>query len=326
MKHDKICLIKTAWSADYQGAPVYGRHSYTKADFDGGERFNFLPGPDGRYYAQFPSSAPRLPAPADRSGWTVIFLAAEAQDMGRKMLPVKVVGWFENAVFVEREERPEYRFQEISFEPRNDEANPAYCFDLVAPRAYLIPEAERDHQLPTKYRKHIQSSPFYILRGPGAGQEEWRDGLASFVDENINFWDAEAASQAESSSATYLSTALHRAKVEKLAEDLALEYYGEEYAIKNVTAENRGYDFFLTHRETGSEIHLEIKGTASRERRFFLSRNEKRYAENNSSFRLFLATNVLAAREEVTVAEYSYEDLVRTFDFEPMSFAARLKD
>ena len=70
------------------------------------ERFNFLPGPNGRYYGYVLPMGPHEspPNPTDRNGWLVIFVARRVK--GGPLLPV---GWYEDATFEDSyRERPEY--------------------------------------------------------------------------------------------------------------------------------------------------------------------------------------------------------------------------
>jgi len=103
-KFEKICFAKIAWAEDYQGDEVYGRHAYIQENKDGHERFNFMPGPDGRYYA----SIPPYRMPDDPLGWLIIFMAAETANNGKSFGGLRPVGWFENADFVSEQYRPEY--------------------------------------------------------------------------------------------------------------------------------------------------------------------------------------------------------------------------
>lgn len=96
---DRIVVIKTGWSEDYRGAKVTGNYSYQHPDH---EKVNFLPGPDGRYYAYVPPTGgdkaagrPGVPPRPKRPDNWLVFAVSRDPDKGG----LYVVGWYENASF-----------------------------------------------------------------------------------------------------------------------------------------------------------------------------------------------------------------------------------
>jgi len=121
---EKNSFCQNRMSDYYQGGPVSGRHTHIQNYEDAHERFNFLIGPDSRYYAYIPPSGEqqRPPQPKDKNDWLVVFVAAHNGNG-----PLTVVGWYENASFEpEYKERPEYKTG-IDFETDVDGYSYIYC-------------------------------------------------------------------------------------------------------------------------------------------------------------------------------------------------------
>lgn len=99
----RIAVIKTGWSDDYGASPVEADHDCVKINKDGHEKFNFLPAPDGRFYAFAP---PRAPNPKDREDWLVFSVAKRPDRPG-----LYLTGWYECATFAGGYADPEHSEQ-----------------------------------------------------------------------------------------------------------------------------------------------------------------------------------------------------------------------
>ncbi len=220
---DRICIGKTAWSQDYQGAPVYGRHEHVQRTRDGHEKFNFLPGPDGRYYVYLPTKD-RIPDPA--GDWLLLIVAAETRNNGRSFGPLRVVGWFEGARFVRYADRPEYA-RGRNFDLDN-EGNP-YFFSVAADRAHLIPADERTRGLPIEHGRKLGMVSLSFLRGPNVKDPPlWKKDYADFIGDFVRTKGPllpTAAEVVESGWSDSYAAQEHRLRVEKAAEELAKDHF-----------------------------------------------------------------------------------------------------
>lgn len=327
MKYDRICIAKTGWSKDYQGAPVYGRHKHVQQHRDGHERFNFLPGPDGRYYLYLPPERGehRIPEPDDR--WLVLIVSAPTTNNGRTFGRLKLVGWFEDVRFTELTDRPEYA-NDKNFDVSSDDTR--YCYTAVAQSAFLIPEEEREIGLPVEHGRKLGSASIVYVRGPHIPNEKalWKHDYATFVEEFVrekSDQSIDAAIEAEKTENRSYASSEHRRRVEKAAEEIARIHYKKDYEITDVTKLNIGYDFRLRRKDgVGADIHLEIKGTASSKPAFFISRNEMASLKSDKNFQLFLAMNVLSSEPRTEI--YQPKQLSDSFKFEALSFRATRKN
>jgi len=96
MAEQKIAIIKTRWSDDFMGSPVVANHKHAKEAKDGHEKYNFLPGPDGRYYAYTPpiGESWAIPNPKEPEGWLIFSVAKRPGQKG-----LYLTGWYEDASF-----------------------------------------------------------------------------------------------------------------------------------------------------------------------------------------------------------------------------------
>ena len=171
---DKVAVIKTGWSDDYKGSPVEADHQYVKDVKDGHEKFNFLPGPDGRFYAYTPPLGDKwaAPKPKDRDGWLVFAVAKRPKRPG-----LYLTGWYENATFAgEYLDKIEYS-RDKGF-PLDDQGT-RFSYTLSSSAAVQIDPDETPHIFPGDYMKR---SPVYYLRGNG-DKQSWREDLAYEVDD-----------------------------------------------------------------------------------------------------------------------------------------------
>lgn len=112
----------------------------------------------------------------------------------------------------------------------------------------------------------------------------------------------------------------------KAIEDAAVQrvwahYEKDEYDIDDRQKDNCGYDLLVTK---GKEmLRVEVKGTASAEQAFWLTRNE-RAASVHTAWRLAVVTNALSdAPSKPTI--YTAAQMEAKFDLEPYVWRAKLK-
>ena len=60
---ERIALVKTGWSDEYQGGQVLGRYAHIEQFDEAHERFNFRHAADGRYYGYLPPIGKQLRPP-----------------------------------------------------------------------------------------------------------------------------------------------------------------------------------------------------------------------------------------------------------------------
>ena len=137
---DKILFAKIGWAPKFDGEACTGDFGEPNESTSWYERFNFLFGPEGRYYGYIPPMGPHgtPPKPTDKSGWLVIFLSRSGK--GGPLLPV---GWYEDATFEDGyRERPEYAHDPAFLRQRNQFPY-TYVLAADAARVYRIPAESR---------------------------------------------------------------------------------------------------------------------------------------------------------------------------------------
>lgn len=91
-------------------------------------------------------------------------------------------------------------------------------------------------------------------------------------------------------------------------------YIEQGYGYQRTTHLPCGYDFIFTRKE--SAIHVEVKGTAGKAPRFFMTRNEHDAGLIlNPDWRLAMVTSALSDSPQVTV--YDPRQLKEAFKIEP---------
>lgn len=307
-----IAFVKTGWSDDYAGGSVVGRHadiSKKKADH---ERFNFLKAPDEQFYAYIPPIGRnyRPPQPREKDDWLLIFVSARNGNG-----PLTVVGWYEHAVFEsEYCERPEYALDQ-RFETDFDGNKYIYC--IKSGVAKLIPAESREIVVPGD---HLRQSPIIYVRGNGKN-DDWRQEFAVLAEE-ISSTTAIPAGEAK----PYLRfpDQEHRIAVEKASIEAAVKYLegkGNGYKITDRQRDDCGYDLLAKRASEPTELHIEVKGTSSNERRFFMTRNEKRQMPNRE-WRLIIVTDALENPRISLLTESKVKEL---FQFNALVWEASLK-
>lgn len=308
---ERIAFVKTGWGTHYAGEIIVGRHGHIDSFEEAHEKFNFQPSIDGKYYGYLPpiGKAFRAPQPKEPEDWLVIFVAAKN---GTGSLTV--VGWYENANFYyEYESRPEYAAG-APFPTDNDGNHFSYC--ISASEAYLIPSEDRDMIVSGA---HFKRTPIVYVKG-GEKEDPWRDELAEQALSLINTYKNEKAT---SSNKAAFPDAEHRKKVEEAAVKIAVEYLeAMSFQVTDRQKDNCGYDLLAQRTEkTPKELHIEVKGTSSSTKRFFISQQEYSYM-SNPKWRLLLVTGALDKPE---VHLLNQKQVNKMFSFSPLSWAVTEK-
>lgn len=315
--------VKFGWSEYYRGDPVDGNFSYMSDGGEGHEGWNFEPGPDGRYYCYVPPQGAYAAKPSseDPHGWTVVCLAKNPAHKG-----VHVVGWYEDATLEGRYvPRPG---TEQTGVVAQDGWGEGLSYSISAPRAYLVPPEAR-----TRPFSHpsVKQGKYSLLAGPGVLQTENKKQVLDLIERELRRVrkiavldpDQEAAPDVANDEVDPLAlfgSVEHRRKVEKAAEEAVKGYFAERgYSPTDHTKANVGYDFDFT--KAKEILHVEVKGTAAAEPRFFLTRNEFSFL-SHPNWRLAIVTRTLSA--EPDVALFDHRQFKATFDLEPLTYFGKL--
>jgi hypothetical protein len=309
---DRVAVFKTGWCEYYDGDTPKGDHKSLRTLGEGHERYNFKPGPDGRYYGYTPPIAEKYsPAPKDKDGWLIFVLAKKPGETG-----LYLVGWYEDATFTgSYTPRPEYRTKPPSLE-RDMEGNP-FLYVASAPRATLVDPGARRFRIDGN---RMRRAPVYYLRGNRANGP-WREKLARAL------LRAKASVQASGDVKRTAVTLrggicadpVRRKEVENAAIAAVRARFAKSYDCVDRQPDRCGFDLFFVHRRTERELHVEVKGTAGAQPHFFISRNEYAYAASSTEWRLAMVTNAL---DEPVVEVMTYDQAKRRFDWEPYSWHA----
>lgn len=306
--HDRIALVKTGWSEQYQGGAVLGRYAHITEFNEAHERFNFLKHSDGYFYGYLPPIGKKEhpPQPKVNVGWLLIFVSAK-NGHG----PLTVVGWYENATLLEEyAERPEYSTSE-DFE--TDVHGNKYGYCLSANTGHLIPAASRIH---TVSGEHFKRSPILYVRGNGKN-ESWRNELAIFAETIV----AELPKDEDFPPKLSFPDPEKRKRVELAAIESAKKFLSNEYRVTDRQKENCGYDLLARHKKTEEELHVEVKGTSCANMHFYMSRNEYLYMPS-PKWRLLMVTDALT-KPKVTLLNTA--DVRRAFIFDSFAWEATAK-
>ncbi len=328
----KVLWVKVGWSDWYRGGPVDGNFGWLNAQkrkkdkLRGHEAFNFAPAPDGSYYCYVPPQGKGFaPTNDDPYGWTVICLAKNPKHKG-----IHVVGWYEDAtLYGDWLDPPEGMIQR-----RGDAQHPAYdwSYCISSKAAYIIPPTNRIAPFsdPT-----IKQGKYSFLQDPkgikdpkGSKQRvlklligRLRDS-APFAIKNPSESNLPDPELDTVDPLKGFGTAKHRRKVEVAAENAVIKDYKEKgFSCQRVTHIPCGYDFVFTKGKTVR--HVEVKGTAGSNPRFFLSRNEHVKGLGADSFwRLAMVTSALSDGDR-SIVEYDAVALARSFDLEPYVYIGK---
>lgn len=326
--HDfpRIAVINTGWSDDYRGAAVRGNFGYL-AKGVGHEKFNFLPGPGGRFFAYTPPLGKQQnpPMPAEPDNWLVF---AVSRRPGRSGL--YLVGWYEGATFARGyPERPD------AAGLGEDSDGGRFSYTLQADRAYPVPLALRDRSI---RGDNIKRSYAY-LSGNGA-RDAWRTKIAqqllTYRTEYLERLTKDARAE-EVPRLGFCGSAKRRKEIEDKAV-AAVKAALPDWHWETKEAEKCGYDLLFTHKTSGDIWHVEVKGTSYDTPHFFMTINERDYAQktgpNDRKSRANRKGEVrplwrLAMVHDVDgtapVTFYSYAEMAAMFELLPYAFHATLR-
>ena len=319
----KVLWVKFGWSDYYRGEQVVGNFSYLagKGNF-GHEMYNFLPAEDGTFFCFVPLANGFTPRSLSPNGWTVICLAKHPERIG-----IHIVGWYEDATLHgrlldvphSREHRP------IPGGKKNDRWK--YC--ISSKKAHFVPPEWRT--MPFSHRS-IGRAKFSYLRGPGVECNANKEEVLKLLRKHLERLRSVAVETPTPDSAPDpvdpmfgFGTPEHRKKVEKAAEKAVKKHFrAKGFLCNDVTKENRGFDFVFKRGQT--ELHVEVKGTSRKLRRFFLTPNENAYREDrgnrkNPAWRIAIVTKALGPRPKVHV--YSSQAFQRKFELSPLLYIAK---
>lgn len=312
---ERIAVIKTGWCETYDGDLVGGSHANIAQFAEGHERYNFRRGPDGTYYGYTPpigeSEAP--PAPKQMDDWLVFIVAKRPKKSG-----IVLVGWYNSATFAgDYIARPEYATNPAGLE--KDVHGGQFSYTLTSPSATLIPSLARNFSF---RGDHTKRSPVYYLRGNGE-KGAWREKLArSLLEAKVGFEamadSARTAAPAEPRGGI-CGDQERRAEVEKAAIAKVKDHFGADFHFRDRQKDNCGFDLLFTHKESGKEHHVEVKGTAMLVPHFFMSTNEFGYAVKSPDWQLAMVTDALG---EPQLELMDYCKAKKVFDWKTVTWHA----
>ena len=323
---EKVLWVKFGWSEFYRGGPVDGNFSYLAGKGNRGhEAYNFAPAQDGKFYCYVPPHMGQHAPKHDCStGWTVVCLAKHPKRKG-----VHIVGWYENAtLFGCWRYVPDTR-DHVPVSDTDPSARWKYCIESET--AYFVPPQQRT---PFSSRS-VRQAKYSFLSGPGIETNARKSKLMRRLKRRLRKLKPVAVANPTGTTApdpglgpaallASFGTPEHRKKVEKAAEKAVKKHYKSRgWNHKNVTKQNRGYDFVFT--KGRKRRHVEIKGTSGAVARFFMSRNENVYRENeNPSWRFAIVTNALGSSPKVRI--YNNRKFRMAFSLDPFVFIGKPAD
>jgi hypothetical protein len=332
---EKVIWVKTGWSEYYQGGPVNGNFDYltenskrsdTDVKREGHEAFNFLPFPNGSYGIYLPPQAGgSIPNHEDAGGWTVICLSKKPKQKG-----VHVVGWLEDASLLgDLIDRPEYA-SGSSFRLTRERDEFTYC--ISADTAYIVPPEDRNRPFS---HTSIRQGKYSFLSGPDVKAEQNKSEvlkillnelklLKKVAVRNPNPLSIHDRDNDEIDPFSGFGTADHRQRVEKAAVDFVARHYRKNgYDVQSHENLNCGYDLYAANTEADKILEIEVKGTASAEEGFFLTRNEYYYMNSGTrDWRLALVTDAIS---NPVLHVYTAKQVNKRFDMESLAWKCTVK-
>lgn len=321
----RIAVINTGWSDDYCGAAVRGNFGYL-AKGVGHEKFNFLPDSRGRYYAYTPplGKLHNPPMPAEPEDWIVFAVSRRPDRSG-----LYLVGWYEGAVFMR-----DYVVRPDAAALGEDSDGGHFTYTLHADSAYSIPLALRDRSI---RGDNIKRSYAY-LRG-NCGRDAWRTTVAKqLLAYRTEYLERlSVAPVEETPKLGFCGSAKRRREIEEKAV-AAVKAALPDWHSETKEAEKCGYDLLFTHQASGEIWHVEVKGTSYDKPHFFITANERDYAQRTGLndrksrtnrkgemrplYRLAVVHDVDGA---APVTFYTEAEMTAAFDLFPYAFHATLK-
>lgn len=297
----KIAIIKTGWSDDFAGSPVEAAHAHVRKFKDGHEKYNFLPGRDGRFYGYTPpvSGFMVAPKPKELEGWLVFALAKSPKRPG-----LYLAGWYEDATFEgDYIERPEYALKPPGL-PLDDQGI-KFSYTLSSASAVRIDPAQMPFVFSGDYMK--RSSIFY-LRGNNP-KEAWREDIARKLLAIRRRYQRGALQPKPPIGRTgggICADPERRKEVEGAAIKRVKAHYPEhKFEIDDRQAAKCGFDLLVRPKSSpGDELHIEVKGTQNASPHFLMSHSEYAYMlANPTRWRLAMVTNALAKVPDLKIMD-----------------------
>jgi len=311
---NKLLWVKFGWSDFYRGGPVDGNFPFIKDGKQGHEAWNFLPQEDGTFYCYTPpQGGSGTPYNDDPYGWTVVCLA---KDPTRKGL--HVVGWYEDATLIGH-----YAVRPQGFDTDGSAPLDEYYYTITSPSVWFVPPEFRSRPFS---HPSVRQGKYSFLDGPGveitankiAVTAILQDRLKQSKDVAIHNPDAIKVPDLDNNEIDPLSGfggPEHRKAVEVaavIASSCQLDQLG--YDVVSREKDNIGYDLLATHRNNGSALHVEVKGTSASQAQFFMTINEYGY-RSAPEWRLAMVTDALT---EPNVALLNLREVERDFDLAPL--------
>jgi hypothetical protein len=305
--------VKFGWSDYYRGGPVSGKFPFIAGGEQGHEAWNFLRQDDGTYFCYTPpQSETGTPWNADRHGWTVVCLAKDPKRPG-----IHIVGWYEDAELIGK-----YAIRPEGFDPGGAEPSDEYYYSIRAKKAFLVPPEFRTDPFS---HTSVRQGKYSFLRGPGVRENDNKRQVREILERKLSQLRGVAVANPDSDRApdrdndkidplSGFGTAEHRKSVEEAAVKAAKAVLKTQgFACESRESENVGYDLEATHKD-GRALHVEVKGTAGKQARLFMTANEHGYREA-PEWRLAM---VIDALSQPKVQIYALKEFEREFDLTPM--------
>lgn len=320
---ERIAVIKTGWSDDFQGAEVEGDHRYVRENGYGHEKFNFRRTPDGTFCIYTPPLREETPPnPKHKAGWLVFHLAKRPKRSG-----LYLVGWYEDAEFLNRyQPRPEYKQRPSRLEL--DNGGQPYSYIIAAPKAVQLNSLDTPHIFRGDKMKR---APVFYLRG-GDKSEGWRDHLAEKLlairSQNKKRGEEEmpVGATGNSKGGGVSADPVRRKEVEETAIAMVKAHYpASKYEVTDKQRDNCGYDILVRHRTNRkAEMHIEVKGTQLTQPHFLMSKNEHAYMLGHpEQWRLAMVTDALSDKPKLKL--YKADQAKADFNWDVFSWHATAK-
>lgn len=313
---ERIAVIKTGWSDDFQGAEVEGDHKHVRERGFGHEKYNFMAAPDGTYCIYIPPIKKHFaPNPKQKTDWLIFHVAKRP-----KLTGLYLIGWYENAEFVGGyEERPEYKRKGNRLELDND--GEPFSYTIRSRQAVQLNQLEAKHLFPGD---HMKRSPIFYLRGDDRN-EPWRNNLAkklfairaSTVD-NASPKDGAASNR---KGGGICADPARRKEVEEAAIAMVKKRFPEKtYEVHDRQSDKCGYDILVRRKsDPKDELHIEVKGTQMNRPHFLMSKNEYAYMfAHPDQWRLGMVTDALKSKPKLKLYEAS--EAQREFNWEEFTW------
>lgn len=321
---NKVMWVKFGWSEYYRGGPVDGNFRWLyEDDGEGHEAFNFMPGPDARYYCYVPphGRSAASPSSSEPDGWTVICLAKFPSQKG-----IHVVGWYENATLMGKKiPRPEYAAG-VGF--RRDVQDVKFSYSVKSGSAFFVPPEARTNPFS---HPSVKQAKFSYLTGPRVAATPAKAEVLAILEGELTRLQRLAIAQPNPANAPdeqeddidplgRFGTPEHRRSVELAAEravTMELELLG--YQVIRRSDEKIGYDLQAIPGKGGNELFVEVKGTSGADRRFFMTPKERAFTFTDG-WRLAMVTNAL---DNPDVTFFTCRKMEQRFSLQPMVWVGR---